>query len=391
MGTGLTIITPGGVAMATEEVFDLIATCRRASAQLAQSTGRLQGLGHPLSRVHRATSAVAGAQRRCEELVLALTQLTENAAVQEGWRQARLGSIADRLLHTVVAGVAWSRSGRGEGWVSSITGEAPSAPRSTLTGREAEAWRDDTAAILRGEADLSSTPVVRPVEREGAVRPAVSMAERIARIPPPDSPIRVETYRLGDGSTHAEVFIAGTAQWGVGTGESAFDLGSNLGLVAGVSAASVIATTQAMRQAGVKPGDSVSFVGHSQGGAVALTVAESGVYATRSVVTVGSPTGTLPVRGNYPAVVIEHSNDSVPGLGGARLATQATVVQRDSGHRVIDIHGAHAVESYRETAAMIDRSPVPWLAGILGNRRNGEVGRATVFSASQRPVPPPPG
>jgi len=388
---GLTIITPGGVAMATEEVFELTAACRRASAELAESSGRLQSLSHPLSRIHLATTAVAVAKRRLDELVTALTQLAENAAVQEAWRQARLGSIADRLVHTVSAGIAWGGVGWGDGWVSSVTGQGHTSPRSHLKGREPTAWRDDTAAVLLGEADPTSVPAVRPVERVLSVSPAMSMAERIARIPTPESPIRVETYRLGDGSTHADVFIAGTSQWGVGTGDSPFDLRSNLGLVAGVSAASVIATTQAMRHAGVAPGDSVSFVGHSQGGAVALTLAESGVYSTRSLVTVGSPTGTLPVRGNYPAVVIEHSNDVVPGLGGARLTTQATVIQRDSGHGFPDIHAAHAVDSYRETAAMIDRSSAPEVTRLLSGWGEGLVGRATVFSASQRPVPRPPG
>jgi hypothetical protein len=377
--------------MATEDVFDLMEACRRGSGELAESRGQLDALGHLLQAVHRAASAVAVAESRCDGLVLALIRLAENAAVQEQWRQNRVLRGADWFLHTLVAGLSWSRSGLGEAWSQSMKGTPPTPPRSTLSGREPGALRDDTAAILLGEGAAVTPPSVQAVKRVASVTPAVSMADRIARIPPSDTPIRVETYRLEDGSTHAEVFIAGTAQWGVGAGGSPFDAGSNLALVAGVSAASVLAVTQAMRHQGVKPGDSVSFVGHSQGGAVALTLAESGVYSTRSVVTVGSPTGTLPVRGNYPAVVIEHSNDVVPGLGGARLTTQATVVQRDSGHGLGDIHGAHSLQSYRATAKLIDRSRVPELDTLSGGRVTGVVGRATVFSATSRPDPQPPG
>ena len=250
---------------------------------------------------------------------------------------------------------------------------------------------DDAAAILGGYETALPEVSVQAVTARLPVQPAQSMAERIARIPDTKNPIRVETYTLANGDTHAEVFIAGTHEWGVGSGDTPFDLESNLKLVAGQTSLSVVATTQALRQAGVKPGDSVTFVGHSQGGAVATTLAESGVYKTTGLVTAGSPTGTLPVRGDYPAVVMEHTNDVVPGLGGGRLTTQATVVTRDSGHNRLDVLGAHSTDSYQHTASLIDRSSAPELARIESPALADARGRVVVFSATRQPGQPRPG
>ena len=102
------------------------------------------------------------------------------------------------------------------------------------------------------------------------------------------------------------MFIAGTNDWSLHSTDSAFDMSSNLALVAGVQAASLIATERAMADAGVTRNDRVVFVGHSQGGAVAATLAESGRYDTAGLFTVGAPTGTLPVTGSYPSLTVEH-------------------------------------------------------------------------------------
>jgi hypothetical protein len=246
---------------------------------------------------------------------------------------------------------------------------------------------DDTAALLLGDHHSAAVTVTR-VEGPASVAGAQSMAERIARIPGTQTPIRIERFELPGGLSHAEVYIAGTDEWSVGSGDSPFDMESNLALVAGIGAASVVATTQAMRLAGVRPGDSVSFVGHSQGGAVAITLAESGVYSTKSLVTVGSPSGTLPVRGNYPALVVEHTDDVVPSLGGERLATNATVILADSGQGPFDVVGAHSREGYLHTARRIDSSRAPGLASTIPRVPDSLTGTVHLFRAS-RPLDPP--
>ena len=386
MSSGLTILTPGGLAMATEEVFVLMDQCRVMASVCDSSACRLRMVSHTARGAGTAVAALDRARDEFDALAVSLHQLASRAAEQEASRARRLVTIRDRFLHTAVAGAVWSGAGKGEAWINSMTGAQPATvPRSKRRGREDGAAMDDAAAILVGYQGAQGRVAVQVVSTSSTVEPAQSMAERIARIPDTKNPIRIETYRLPNGDTHADVFIAGTDDWGVATGKTPFDLESNLKLVAGYTALSVVATTQALRHAGVKPGDSVTFIGHSQGGAVATTLAESGVYKTAGLVTAGSPTGTLSVRGDYPAVVIEHTNDVVPGLGGGRLTTQATVVTRDSGHHRLDVVGAHSTEGYHYTATLIDRSPAPELAPIATPVSAGQRGRVVVFSATRQP------
>ena len=391
MSSGLTILTPGGLAMATEEVFVLMDQCRVMASVCDSSAWRLRMLSHTVGAAAPAVTALDRAREQFDGLAASLQQLASQAAEQEASRARRLVSLRDRFLHTAVAGAVWSGAGKGGSWANSMTGGVPAAtiPRSQLRGREDAASMDDAAAILAGHEGAMPHVSVQVVSPPSAVEPAQSMAERIARIPDTRHPIRIETYRMPSGDTHAEVFIAGTHDWGVGAGHTPFDLESNLKLVAGHTALSVVATTQALRHAGVRPGDSVTFIGHSQGGAVATTLAESGVYKTAGLVTAGSPNGTLPVRGDYPAVVIEHTNDVVPGLGGGRLTTQATVVTRDSGHHRLDVVGAHSTEGYHHTATLIDRSPAPELALMTPPVSTGQRGRVVVFSATRQQGPQP--
>jgi len=393
VSSGLTILTPGGLAMASEEVFTLMDQCRVMATVCDQSAWRLRMVASMTSEIGTVVGALRSAQDECDSLASSLYRLATEAAVQESWRQTTLYSVRDRFVHIAVAGAAWSGSGKGDAWIASMTanGEGPTVPRSRLGGGVDDATMDDAAAVLLGQPTTRAAVSVTAVSAEATVVPAQSMAERVARIPDTGNPIRIETYKLPDGNTHAEVFIGGTHEWGVGSGATPFDLESNLRLVAGHTSLSVIATTQALRQAGVKPGDSVTFIGHSQGGAVATSLAESGVYKTAGLVTVGAPTGTLPVRGNYPAVVIEHTNDVVPGLGGARLTTQATVVTRHSGHRLFDVVGAHSTDSYQQTASLIDRSSAPELSVRPSPLSAHDRGHALLFTANRQPGRQPPG
>jgi hypothetical protein len=391
MSSGLTILTPGGVAMAQEEVFVLMDQCRVMASVCDRSAWRLRMVHTMANGVDSALTALDTAKDEFDALASSLYRLATQAAEQEAWRARTLHSLRDRFISTAVAAATWSGAGKGEAWVASMTGSTTATPRSQLHGHEKDAAIDDAAAVLAGHQGTLAPVSVQVVSRTDLVEPAQSMAERIARIPETKNPIRIETYRLANGDTHAEVFIAGTHDWGVGSGATPFDAESNLKLVAGQTALSVVATTQALRVAGVKPGDSVTFIGHSQGGAVATALAESGVYNTAGLVTAGSPTGTLPVRGDYPAVVIEHTNDVVPGLGGRRLATQATVVTRDSGHHRLDVLGAHSTDSYKHTATLIDRSSAPELQAMRSPVLAAERGRVVVFSATRQPGPPPPG
>jgi len=378
VGDTLIILTPGGEAMASAEVFALLSTLARVKEVLGHSVWGIRHYSGAVAEVSPAVSALNQASVSCETLAVTLGRLAQDVAAQENWRQSTFRHAADTLAHYAVLASTMTSGG----WAMP-KGDPPPA------GAEPFATTDDTAALLLGSVP-STMVAVDLVGSETPTTPAQSMAERIARIPDTSTPIRVERYSLPGGHTHTEVYIAGTDEWSVGTGEAAFDMESNLAVVAGLSAASIVATTHAMRMAGVKPGDSVSFVGHSQGGAVAVTLAESGRFQTASLVTVGAPTGTLPVRGDYPALTIEHSGDIVPRLGGRRLRTEATVVHRDSGHFPGDVAGAHSRGGYQDTARLIDDSPMTSLTDGFTHAPAETPGVATVFRASRLQGPPPP-
>ena len=192
---------------------------------------------------------------------------------------------------------------------------------------------------------------------EQGVRPPASFADRVSRIPQGDSPIRVDRFSLPDGTDLYEVYIAGTKEWSIGISSEPFDMESNIALIAGASAASLLAVTQAMTLAGVKPGDPVTFTGHSQGGIVAARLAQSGRYATAGLLTVGAPLGTVSVTGAYPAVAITHSDDVVPKLGGSDVTSGITKVDKHSGAPPGDTARAHSRSSYLATALELDASP----------------------------------
>lgn len=370
MADDLLITASGGIALASEEVFALMDRLSETAALLAEASWRLRrvamgcdlaGVGGALSRLG---DVIENLRLRQEDL----GRFAEDAAAQERWRSATVASVADRLLHAVLAG---------------LTSTDPS--RAQRTGGEPASRFDDMAAILTGGPPRGAHEVtVRQVSASIPAKAPDSVAGRIARIPPTSEPIRIERYRAADGTVHTEVFIAGTDSWAVGTTASAFDLESNLALIQGVTSASVFAVGQAMRHAGVQRGDPVTFTGHSQGGAIATHLAESGVYQTRGLITVGAPTGTLPVRGDYPALVIEHTDDVVPRLSGTRVPTQAVIVETKSGGG--PGFSPHGLDGYVETGKRVDASAVGHLAELTFAPAGLGPGRAATYTASRTTV-----
>jgi hypothetical protein len=184
-----------------------------------------------------------------------------------------------------------------------------------------------------------------------------SLAERVNRIPDPTIPITIERYVMPDGSEHVEVYLAGTDADAPIGGDRPFDMASNIALIAEQQGSSLQAVRAALVAEGVTPETSVVFTGYSQGGAIATVLAESGDYRTTGLVTVGAPTGALPVRGEYPAIVIEHRDDLVPALSGIRRDTTAVIVRADALTNSMPREGAlpaHHLSLYRHTAATAD-------------------------------------
>ena len=360
MSGELWVTTPGGLSVATDQILELMDQLRpivTASSHLADD---LQGLryrfGH--STPSLAHNAAEHFHAWCQWLSASLDTYCKQVADMERVRV----DLWQRPTNLALSAFVRYLAGRPES-----------------EGAEPGSSIDDAAASL-----VEPTP--RPVMVEELTRLerheiSLTLAERISRIPDTSTPIRIERYLLEDGTHHTEVFIAGTNDWSVHSTDSAFDMSSNLALVAGVPSASLMATEQAMVRAGVTKKDRVVFVGHSQGGAVAATLAESGRYNTAGLITVGAPTGSLPVKGDYPALTVEHSDDVVPHLGGARTPTNAYVVTTESGALPGDFVGAHEKASYIHTAEAIDGSVSKKLADFAKKFPRFARGTVTVFAA----------
>lgn len=362
--TSLVITQPGGHQVATEEIFALIDQLTRVRGALENTVADLTSVRGSY-RPEGYPSAVGQASVLADDargLVAAMVAYTEQVARQESWR------------------VAWWESTRDHAW----WGLATLIAAGQVPGGQRDAARVDDAAraLLVAGGDYRPQVTVWETSREYGTTVSQGVAERVARIPPGSHPVRIERYETPGGQWHTEVFVSGTRQWGLDSTGDPFDMRSNLALVAGVPAAATLATERAMRNAGVRRGDSVVFVGHSQGGAVAATLAESGRYRTRGLITVGAPVGSLPVTGDYPALRIQHRDDLVVELGGAAVAGRQMVVETDSGALPGDVRGAHSRHAYFDTATRVDQSAVNALSHWGESLPSGIRGRSVLFDAS---------
>jgi hypothetical protein len=218
-------------------------------------------------------------------------------------------------------------------------------------------------AVIAGDRGLSPVAIAR-AGRDTAVTAPRGVEARVARIPKPERPVRIERYIASDGTDRFEVYIAGTATSEpdgssiTQGGENPWDMASNLALIAENEASSVQAVRLALADAGVTEHAPVVFTGFSQGAAIAALLAESGDYATAGLVTVGGPTGGIPVTGQYPAIVIAHDDDPITALGGPQQVTNAVVVTASRGPAPWvpgdSIVAGHSFTGYVETAGRVD-------------------------------------
>ncbi|MEL4319328.1 hypothetical protein WJX64_09950 [Leifsonia sp. YIM 134122] len=228
----------------------------------------------------------------------------------------------------------------------------------------------------------------------GAVVAApASVTELLERVPraEPDVPqVRVERYGTDDAPQWV-AYIGGTVSWAVAGSTEPWDLTSNVHAVAGTDSGSYRAVLDALEQAGVREGDRIVAVGHSQGGLLAAQLVSDDRYTASGLVTAGAPIAQLAVPADVPTLQLEHSDDIVPALGGygdADRSPEHLVARREYlAHRVDPVDGmvpAHALDSYRETAAVVDSSDEPrlvalreHLAGVITGVGGGAAGSNT--------------
>ena len=233
-----------------------------------------------------------------------------------------------------------------------------------ITGVNASAYL--FAAFGANAGLLTETPVSVSRTETSTASVTRGFDERLSKIPQPETApggaqIRIDTVTSVGSPPRFEVYLGGTVDFRPMAAEDAFDLTSNVTGVAGLPAGSLRAVQEALAQAGVTSTSEVTFTGHSQGGLLAAVLATSGDYNVQGVVTVGAPAGNVQIPAGIPAVIIEHTDDLVPALGGVQTNTDAIVVQRRAFESANDLPAglaapAHRMPYYRETATLMDQA-----------------------------------
>lgn len=236
-----------------------------------------------------------------------------------------------------------------------------------------EAALEAIAAVAAAAGWLREPPGFRVsrTSAEGLVAPK-SLAGLVAGQQglgePPEGRLRVVQVPQPDGSSAWILQLPGTQEWRPMARSNPLDLTSDVQLMAQRTAVLTEAATavldQAMASAGrTGSGDPVMLVGHSLGGIAAASLACSAdfraAHRVTHVVTAGSPIARFPVPADVSVLSLEHRQDAVPHLEGARNPDRATwvTVNRDVADdpqvrgRLV---GAHEVGAYAETARQVD-------------------------------------
>ncbi|MBN9239329.1 MAG: hypothetical protein BGO97_06540 [Micrococcales bacterium 70-64] len=212
---------------------------------------------------------------------------------------------------------------------------------------------------------------------EAADRPVVApprdYVDRLARVPYQEDgsgpQVMIERYSVEGGPDRFAVYVGGTATFSPVATTEPWDMTSNLYNAAGVESGSVASVRAAMAAAGITADSPVQLTGYSQGGGVVARIAASGDYDVRGLASFGGPTGQVDLPHGVPAVLVEHSDDLVPALGGEQANSEAVLVRRDvyGGREVSKEWGvpSHHIENYIKTAHLMDTSGSPQLGETL--------------------------
>ncbi|GMA28991.1 hypothetical protein GCM10025874_22440 [Arenivirga flava] len=255
----------------------------------------------------------------------------------------------------------------------------------------------DTAGWLLGVGGalglLRETPVAVAARQHETVAPAVTVQERVERIPHAGDgeQIRVERFEDGSGEPRFEVYIGPTLSAELRTGDEPFDPASIVGLIAGDHAGSLRAVEAALREAGARPGDAVMAVGYSQGGMVAAGLAERSEFDVQGLITVGAPTANIAVPESTTVIALAHDDDGLAHAGGEPGLQHSVTVERAALPKGFafggDLFPAHDLGRYAETAGMADAHDDERLQAAIAEFEafgaSSEVREATTFRATR--------
>jgi hypothetical protein len=208
------------------------------------------------------------------------------------------------------------------------------------------------AKLPRTQIQLVET---KPTAVYPTPRSIVGLASRLNN---PSGNIRLESYQSPKGRV-VVMYLPGTAEWNPLANKKAFDIRSDIELLAeGQNSNSIRAASAALSAFGATEKDRLVLVGYSQGGLVAAELAQN-LSNVSAVLTIGSPIAAEAIPASTPVVALEHSNDVVPALSGKtnplseNWATASRHVQLTQGESVLK---AHTMREYVHTAALADSS-----------------------------------
>jgi len=302
---------------------------------------------------------------------------------------AHLGELASELsetadaLHRAGAAVAPEEALR-----ERVAREGATLPLAALLGGIPWVWsqiesgdlwtlvRPLATAVLDGkELEQPQNHRVEIVLRHGgSVPPPQTLEDRVRRIPSGDTHIRIE--RFGD---RVEMYLSGTNF--AGGAHDPWNATSNIEIARTGSAASLVAVRESLNAAGVTSSTPLVVTGHSQGGLVALALAQSGSYRVDAVITLGTPAGIVGDTPGVPTLHLIHPADPVPPLGGAIAPTSTTwIVEPRERLAMFD---AHHNASYVPSARRVDEMDDPGVERMLSRFDSSGAGLRSDVTASK--------
>ena len=200
-----------------------------------------------------------------------------------------------------------------------------------------------------GRARIVASPV-------SPAKPPAGVADVLSLVGGADGrSVRVEQVQSA-GRRAWIVGVPGTRDWSTWPTQEPLDLTGNVHALAGRRTAAVDGVLDAMREAGVRPGDPVLLAGHSQGGMVAAQAAADPQLRQRftvtHVVTAGAPVALARVPDDVTVLSFEHAEDPVPRLDGAANPDRPTWVTVRGG----ETGRPHELADYVRTAQVVDGS-----------------------------------
>lgn len=243
----------------------------------------------------------------------------------------------------------------------------------------------DSAAGVVAAGTPTTATLARP-------SPPAGFADLAERIPTATDGGQVRVERYGD-PEHPTwvVYIGGTVEWSPTGSTEPWDMTSNIAAVAGQDTGSSRAVLLALEAAGMRAGDPVVPVAHSQGGLVAAELTARGEINTVGLVTFGAPAGQVALPAGVPAIAIEHTDDLIPALGGTAADDDSRLYVRrelyaDQPVPADEPLPAHQLIGYRDTARLVDESAEARLVAFrqrLGDRLGTEPGQQSVWHAER--------